>query len=144
MPIHFYFDEVRKPKCFIIKQIRVWLKEIEKQYHTKIENLNYVFVNDEKLLSINQHFLNHETYTDIITFNLAEHSPNIHGEIYISLDRIVENAQKFEVDFLDEILRVVAHGVLHLIGFDDKRNTDKKQMRKEEDNCIQRYHQLFS
>jgi probable rRNA maturation factor len=105
------------PNVLSIKQIRVWLKELEKQYHTKIENLNYVFVNDEKLLSINQHFLNHETYTDIITFNLAEHSPNIHGEIYISLDRIVENAQKFEVDFLDEILRVVAHGILHLIGF---------------------------
>jgi probable rRNA maturation factor len=143
MPTHFYFDEVRKPKCFILKQIRVWLKELEKQYHTKIENLNYVFVNDEKLLSINQDFLNHETYTDIITFNLAEHSLNIHGEIYISLDRVVENAHKFEVDFLDEILRVVAHGILHLIGFDDKKSTDKKQMRKEENNCIQRYHQLF-
>lgn len=97
-----------------------------KHYPTKIESLQYIFVDDEKLLEINQQFLQHNTYTDIITFNLNEHNQSINGEIYISIDRIKENAQKFEVDFLNELLRVMAHGFLHLIGFNDKKKSEKK------------------
>jgi rRNA maturation RNase YbeY len=142
MSVSFYFDEIKKPKEFSIKNFRVWLQSIENHYQINIKKLTYIFVNDEKLLNINQQFLSHDTYTDIITFNLSNEKEIIAGEIYISLDRIAENAQKFGVLFLDELLRVAAHGLLHLIGFDDKNKQKKTLMTQEENLCIKLYYQL--
>lgn len=141
MPVFFYFDDVQKPKKFKSKDLKKWITNIERKYQQKIENIQYIFVTDEKLLEINQHYLQHHTYTDIITFNLSEHSQSINGEIYISIERIGENAKKFKVDFLDELLRVMAHGLLHLIGFNDKKKSDKIRMTKEENSCIALYYQ---
>ncbi|HMZ95366.1 MAG TPA: rRNA maturation RNase YbeY, partial [Chitinophagales bacterium] len=107
MAINFYFDEVQKPKDFKTRRFKVWLSSIEKYYQTKIDDLSYIFVNDEQLLAINQKYLAHDTYTDIITFDLSEIEKHINGEIYISLDRILDNAQKFNVPILDELLRVI-------------------------------------
>lgn len=143
MAINFYFDEVQKPKEFKTRLFRVWINSIEKHYLTKIDDLSYIFVSDEQLLAINQQYLAHNTYTDIITFDLSDIENHINGEIYISLDRIIDNAQKFNVPILDELLRVIAHGLLHLIGFDDKTKAKKSKMTEQENICIQLYHSLL-
>jgi rRNA maturation RNase YbeY len=100
-----------------------------------LTSLNYVFCSDEYLRGLNIQYLNHTTFTDIITFNYG--SPKaIEGEIYISVDRIKENAEKFGVDFNSELRRVIIHGVLHLIGYKDKSKTEKSLMRKKEDTYL--------
>ena len=137
MQIHFYFEGVKKPKDFKVKSFRAWVKIIEEHYPITIKDLSYIFIDDEQLLEINQKFLQHDTYTDIITFDLSETKDNISGEIYISLDRIKENAVKFNVLVLDELLRVVAHGLLHLIGFNDKTKKQKDIMTEQENICIE-------
>jgi probable rRNA maturation factor len=105
-------------------------------------NLQYVFVSDEQLLQMNIQFLNHDTYTDIITFPLAEDSNTIEGEIYISVDRVADNAQKFKCSFDQELHRVIFHGALHLCGYKDKTKSQQQQMRMMEDNWLNDY-QLY-
>jgi len=100
--------------------------------------LSYIFCSDKYLLSINQKYLNHNTFTDIVTFDLAE-SAEIDGEIYISVGRVKENAVKYEVDFEEELRRVIIHGLLHLIGYKDKTASQKVQMRKKEQACLSLY-----
>lgn len=101
--------------------------------------LNYIFCNDEYLLHINKQFLDHDTYTDIITFDMTEPDERLSGEIYISVDRVRDNAAKYETTYQQELHRVIFHGVLHLCGFKDKTPTDKKSMRQAEDNCLAQY-----
>jgi probable rRNA maturation factor len=96
-------------------------------------HLQYVFVNDEQLLQMNQQFLAHDTFTDIITFDLSEEPNTILGEIYISTERVADNAQKFKVDYFTELHRVIFHGALHLCGYKDKSRKDKEEMRCMED-----------
>ena len=105
----------------------------------EISSLSYVFVDDEYLLELNQKTLNHDTYTDIITFDLSDQEGIIDGEIYISVDRVKENAKLFNVAFITEMIRVVAHGYLHLIGFKDKTLTQKEEMRKQEEYFIKQF-----
>lgn len=109
---------------------------LEKKQH--INSLQYVFMNDEELLALNKLYLNHDTYTDIITFDLSgDHG--IEGEIYISLERVIENALTFGVSFKEELLRVMFHGVLHLMGYKDKNTKDQTAMREAETYCINLY-----
>lgn len=103
-----------------------------------IRAIQYVFLNDEELFEINVSFLNHHTYTDIITFDLSEND-GIVGEIYISIDRILENAGAFGVSAKEELLRVLFHGVLHLLGYKDKSIKDQLAMREAETYCINLY-----
>jgi len=100
--------------------------------------LSYIFCSDKYLLSINQKYLNHNTLTDIVTFDLAEDA-EIEGEIYISVERVKENAVKYAVDFEEELHRVIIHGLLHLIGYKDKTASQKAQMRKKEQACLSLY-----
>lgn len=88
-------------------------------------------------------FLNHDTYTDIITFDLSDDEDSVFGEIYISIDRVLDNAKRFEVSILDELLRVISHGLLHLIGYDDKTKAKKTIMTEQENICIQLYHSII-
>lgn len=97
--------------------------------------LNYIFCSDDYLLAINNQFLNHDTYTDIITFGLGE-TGDIEGEIYISVPRVRENARTAGLAFHDELDRVIIHGVLHLLGYSDKTPRRKALMRKKEDACL--------
>jgi probable rRNA maturation factor len=99
-------------------------------------DLQYIFVSDEALLAMNQQFLAHDTFTDIITFDLSEKPDKIIGEIYISIDRVKENAVKFGVDYLIELHRVVFHGALHLCGYKDKTSAHKKAMRGKEEEWL--------
>ncbi len=98
--------------------------------------LSYVFVSDDQLLSMNQEKLKHNTYTDILTFDLSDKPNELSGEIYISLDRVRENSVLFGVTFANELKRVMVHGVLHLIGFNDSTDEEKNEMRKKEEYYI--------
>ena len=101
--------------------------------------LSYIFCNDEYLLAINKQYLNHDTLTDIITFDLSETEDALTGEIYVSTERVRENATKFGVTYLNELHRVIFHGTLHLCGFTDKTSKDKQHMRVQEDLCLADY-----
>jgi probable rRNA maturation factor len=101
--------------------------------------LAYVFCNDEYLLEKNQQFLDHDTLTDIITFDLSENEKELVGEIYISVDRVKDNALKYSTDYNTELHRVIFHGALHLCGFKDKKKEDKALMTQMENNCLQKY-----
>ena len=98
-------------------------------------DISYVFCTDDELLEVNQKHLNHNTYTDIITFDYTE-SKTINSDIFISIDRITENAKKFEVTFEDELHRVMIHGILHLCGYKDKTKADADLMRKKENQAL--------
>lgn len=102
----------------------------------QLKEINYIFCSDFFLLNLNQDFLNHDTLTDIITFDNSENKIMLEGEVYISIDRVKENASKFKSEFQDELDRVIIHGVLHLMGYKDKESTDKALMRKKEEACL--------
>lgn len=115
--------------------LKNWVKQIALSHKKKCGNIQYVFVNDEELLLLNQQYLNHQTLTDIITFDYSEENI-IHGDVYISCERVAENAQKFKVNVDDELHRVMIHGILHLCGFKDKSTKDAEKMRLEENRSL--------
>jgi len=114
------------------EKVSGWIERVCELERKSIDSLDYIFVNDEYLLSINQKYLNHDTLTDIVTFNLGEEN-QIEGEIYISLERVAENASKFDVAPKNELNRVIVHGLLHLLGYDDHSAEEKEVMRSKED-----------
>jgi probable rRNA maturation factor len=119
------------------KKIRLLLKTIAETKGQKIVDLNYVFLHDDELLDINMEHLNHNTYTDIITFDLSEGESNgIEGEIYISTDRVKENSVLHKSNETHELIRVISHGLLHLLGYKDKKPADAIVMRTEEEVCL--------
>jgi probable rRNA maturation factor len=115
------------------------IRDLFKKEKTRLEQLQYIFCSDEYLLEINKQHLNHTYYTDIITFDLSNTPDAVTGEIYISIDRVKENAQTYKVSFKQELLRVIFHGALHLCGYKDKTKNDQAMMRKAEDKYLQYY-----
>jgi len=116
-------------------KLKQWIKTItEKEKHI-LGNINYIFCSDEELLEINIRHLNHNTYTDIITFDYTEEK-KISSDIFISIDRVTENAKKFDVSFENELHRVMIHGILHLCGYKDKTKADAELMRKKENGAL--------
>lgn len=121
---------------FKLKQktaIRHWIKESALAEGFKVGEISIVLCSDAYLLDINTQYLNHDTYTDIVTFDSSEHAGTIAGDIFISIDRIRENAKKFGVEERDELHRVIIHGVLHLCGYGDKKKAEKALMTEKED-----------
>lgn len=118
--------------------IKFWIREVIDLENKKTGIISYTFVDDEELLRTNKDFLNHDFYTDIITFDEVVDN-TINGEIFISLDRIKENSLE-SGSYQNEFLRIVVHGVLHLIGYDDHSSTEKLLMREKEDNYIELFH----
>lgn len=116
-----------------------WLRDLIAAYGHKAGELNFIFLDDEALLQINMTYLNHSTYTDIITFDHSEQENRIEGDVFISVDRVMENAAKFKTTFERELLRVMAHGVLHLLGFKDKKTDEVQAMRQAEDQALELY-----
>jgi rRNA maturation RNase YbeY len=134
MAVHFAYDGVR----FRLKGsrgLKNWLTSVVNSHNKRLGRVHFVFVSDERLLEINQLFLNHDYYTDIITFDYCDHDL-ISGEIYISVDRVLENSDSMNIVFDEEILRVLAHGVLHLVGFKDETIA----MRGAEDKAVSLRH----
>jgi len=116
-----------------------WITRIIISENLLLNRIDYIFCDDSYLLSINQKYLNHDTYTDIITFDYTDGN-NIAGDIFISIERVKENAHNFEVDFIKELHRVMAHGVLHLLGYSDKNEEDIAEMRKKEEEKMKLFH----
>ena len=120
------------------KRLKEWIAEAVATEEFLVGEINYVFCSDEYLHKINLQYLNHDTYTDIISFDYRVGN-QLHGDIFISIDRVRENALKFEVDFKSELLRVLIHGILHFCGYKDKLENEVDAMRSKEDYYIARY-----
>lgn len=130
-PIHFFSEEV----SFNIKHkglLRTWLKNTIVAEGQKLKELNFIFCSDKYLLSINQQYLKHDTFTDIITFDNSDKKDEIVGDIFISIERVQENSITFNVPMQDELYRVMIHGTLHLLGYPDKGKSAKKLMTSKE------------
>ncbi len=115
---------------------RSWLKDTAKQENHKLISLTYIFCSDEYLLNINKEYLNHDYYTDIITFDNSTEPAEIMGDIFISVDRVQENAEHYGQPFQTELNRVLVHGLLHLCGYTDKQDAEQAVMRQKEDTYI--------
>ena len=133
MPAISFFEEDISFKLKNKIQVRQWIKDTIAAEGFKLSGLTFIFCSDAYLLQINQQYLNHDTYTDIVTFDNSEVEGVIVGDIFISIERIRENAAKFEVTEITELHRVIIHGVLHLLGYKDKTAPHKQKMTEKED-----------
>ncbi len=116
-----------------------WINRVIGSEGFSVGQIDYVFCTDEYLLELNKQYLDHDTFTDIITFDYRDGSI-ISGDIFISTDRVRDNAIKFDVEFINELKRVMSHGVLHLVGFGDKSEEEKTLMREKEEEKIKMFH----
>lgn len=142
MAILFFIEDVN----FEIKEknlYKKWLRTIAERENYIVRDLNYIFCSDEYLYEINKTYLKHKTYTDIITFDQSEQKQDIEGDIYISIDRVKENALKNNDLFDHELNRVMAHGLLHLMGYKDKKSEEVQLMRSKEEESIALFSEMF-
>ena len=130
-PITFFFENIDY-RLTDKNKLKDWLADTCKEEGKAISSLIFIFCDDEFLLQINKEYLRHNSYTDIITFDLSE-DKSLDGEIYISLERVRENAKTYETGIANEIHRVMIHGVLHLLGYNDKTPSQKRKMKEKED-----------
>lgn len=136
MAIYFHSEEVELPPI-PIKETTKWIREVAKSHGREAGEISYLFCNDEKILEVNRQYLQHDYYTDIITFDYSEDS-HISGDIFISLDTVQSNAQTYNTPFLEELYRVIIHGILHLCGLQDDTEAHKIEMREAEDLALSR------
>lgn len=120
------------------KELKRFVKELVAHEGKQLKELSLVFTDDEHLLEVNKQYLNHDYFTDVITFDYSDF-PNVSGDVMISLDRVKDNAQSMNLDFKTELYRVVFHGALHLCGYKDKKKEDAALMRSKEDFYIQMF-----
>lgn len=120
-------------------QIATWISAVILSENKKEGDINYIFCDDEYLLNLNEQYLDHDTLTDIISFDYSVGN-ELHGDIFISIERVRENAQDFNVTFEEELKRVLVHGVLHYCGYKDKTEEDEQLMRSKEDEKIKMFH----
>ena len=139
MAINFYQEDIPAPK-FKRKTMKQVLQDKIAVQNKTTGNINVIFCSDEYLLEMNREHLKHDYLTDVITFNFCE-GEMISGDIYISYDRLKDNAEIFGVQLENEIARVVGHGVCHLLGFNDKTEAEKAKMREEEEKILKMYQQ---
>ena len=133
--IHFFSEDI----TFNVPQkvrLRNWIRKTIQAEKFILKELNFIFCSDEYLLVLNRQYLSHNTYTDIITFDNSDTEMSIEGDVFISIERVKENAAKFQVDFLDELHRVMIHGTLHLLGYPDKGVEAKQMMTSKEDQYL--------
>ncbi|MBX2844773.1 MAG: rRNA maturation RNase YbeY [Saprospiraceae bacterium] len=130
MQLNFFKEDIEALPAIKTQAFQAWVSSFNKK---QVKEINYIFSSDEYVLNVNRAYLNHDYYTDIITFLNSEVDEPIESDIFISVERVCDNAEKFSFgNFADEIHRVMAHGVLHLMGFDDKTEEDKIEMRAQE------------
>ena len=135
MAIHFFSENI----SFSLdkeEQTVSWIENILDQEKQVSKSINYIFCSDDYLLKINKDYLDHDTLTDIITFDNSEEEGKIEADIFISIDRVQENALSLDKKFDEELHRVIIHGLLHLVGYNDKTDEEKSEMRKKEDACL--------
>lgn len=124
------------------QKVKKWVAEVVKRRDRQVGNINYLFCDDEYLLQVNRQYLQHDTYTDIITFDYVA-GGLISGDIMISTERVGENAAKYGVPFERELHRVIIHGVLHLLGQGDKSDDEAREMRRREEEALALWDALF-
>jgi rRNA maturation RNase YbeY len=112
-----------------------WIKNVIVSYHKRVGEIAYIFCSDDEILRINKRYLNHDYYTDIITFDYSE-KDTLSGDLFISTDTVKSNSEKFQTDYFEELHRVMIHGILHLCGLNDKSPEDEKRMREKEDEAL--------
>lgn len=133
-----FFFETRSFSLVKRTALKAQIEALFKKEKKKLASLNYIFCSDKRLLEINRQYLQHDYFTDIITFDLSSDASTV-GEIYISIDRVRDNAKSLGVSFTAELHRVIFHGALHLCGYGDKKKEEIVQMRKREDYWLERY-----
>lgn len=134
-PIEFYSEDVE----FSLsnpEQVADWIASVIEQHEYELADLTYIFCSDDYLHQINVEYLDHDTLTDIITFDNADEEGIIESDIFVSIDRVRDNAQTLGIPFEDELHRVLIHGILHLLGYKDKTEEQEALMRKHEDSCL--------
>ena len=134
--IQFFFENINE--ITLPPNTENWLKDLIISEDKKPGEINYIFCDDDHLLQVNKNFLNHDYYTDVITFDYVK-GKTISADIFVSLPRIFDNASTLSKNFEDEFHRVLAHGILHLCGYKDKTEADEKQMRSKEDFYLSLY-----
>ncbi len=135
--IHFFNEDT----AYVLKhktKVRQWIADAIHENGFKLDELNFIFCSDAYLLAINQNYLEHDDYTDVITFDNSEGLKTVFGDIFISIDRIKENARTFHSTTFDELCRVMIHGTLHLLGYKDKSVAEKKRMTGKEDEFLKK------
>ncbi|MGB3948410.1 MAG: rRNA maturation RNase YbeY [Bacteroidia bacterium] len=135
--IYFQTEDI----SFVLKNkalLKKWITLVIEKKKKKTGAINFIFCSDSYLLDINQNYLKHNTFTDIITFDYSKNQQNtpISGDIFISIERVKENANKYDVSFENELHRIIIHGILHLLGYTDKKKIDKEEMTKAENNSL--------
>ncbi|GET27212.1 rRNA maturation RNase YbeY [Prolixibacter sp. NT017] len=140
MNIEFYNEDVELPHLDT-ERVKKWLVFVANKHKKEIGELSYIFCSDSYLLDVNRQYLSHDYLTDIITFDYTA-GDTVSGDVFISTERVADNATEFNVSYDEELLRVLAHGILHLIGFNDKNENDQEIMTQQEDACISDYHNI--
>ncbi|MEZ5021985.1 MAG: rRNA maturation RNase YbeY [Chitinophagales bacterium] len=136
--INFFAEDITLPNQLNV-DYKKWISKVVDLEGYELSELSYIFCSDEYLLNINKEYLNHDYYTDIITFDNSEEDNLIAGDIFVSIDRVEENATELNVSFENELKRVMIHGVLHLCGYGDKSEEEEKLMREKEEEAIALY-----
>lgn len=132
--ITYNVDGIKMP-VFPKRKVSHWIKQVAEIKGKRVGTIAYIFCSDDKILEINKQYLNHDYYTDIITFDYTEGN-EISGDIFVSLDTVKSNSQKFNTQYEEELCRVLIHGILHLCGFDDETPEEKALMREKEDAAL--------
>ena len=132
--ISFHTDNIPMPNIDF-RKVEQWIKAVAAQHGFSVGELNYIFCDDEKILAVNREFLQHDYYTDVITFDYSTRT-RVNGDIYISLDTVATNAQQVGAPFLHELHRIIIHGLLHLTGQADKTPETKAQMTVKEEDAL--------
>jgi rRNA maturation RNase YbeY len=134
MAIFYETAEISFPKIKR-RNTTLWIKKVIEHFHKELGNITYIFCSDEEILRINQSYLNHNYYTDIITFDYSE-GDKLSGDLFISLDTVKTNSEKYKTNYDEELHRVMIHGILHLCGYNDKTQTEKKIMQEKENEAL--------
>lgn len=134
MTISYHAEDIKMPSIPKRKTTE-WIKEVVSKFEKKTGDISYIFCSDEYILEINRHYLQHDYYTDIITFDYTN-GTIISGDIFISIDTVTTNAEKFRVSFEEELYRVIIHGILHLCGVNDKTDEQQTEMTKQENEAL--------
>jgi probable rRNA maturation factor len=139
MIISFFFPESKVSALKERTRLKIFIHKQFLREGFKLGSLTYIFCSDEYLLALNQQHLQHDYYTDILTFNLSSTEKVVNGEIYISIDRVRDNAENHDKTFINELHRVIFHGALHLCGYKDKTKSQEKEMREKENQYLSLY-----
>ena len=134
MAIFYEMEGISFPKIKRRETTR-WIKQVIEHFHKKLGSITYIFCSDEEILRINQSYLNHDYYTDIITFDYSE-GDKISGDLFISLETVKTNSEKYKTNYIEELHRVMIHGILHLCGYEDNTPEKKKIIRSKEDESL--------